>query len=172
MAAAKIPELEIERVLFYVQPFIARHLNAQSSAPIKRPFVLGLTGLQGSGKSTWTDALVAALQQTCNYNTINLSLDDLYLDHDELVNVRTSNPSNQLLQARGQPGTHDVALSLAFFKSLKKHSEDTLIPSFDKSQYNGEGGRAPQESWRRVTAGTRVDVVVFEGWCEIGRAHV
>jgi D-glycerate 3-kinase len=68
-----------------------------------------------SSKSTWTDALVTALQQKFIYNTINLSLDDLYLDHEGLVNIRTNNPSNQLLQARGQPGTHDIDLSLAFF---------------------------------------------------------
>lgn len=165
MAPSKIPETEIDRVLSHVQPFISQHLDTQSSTPTKRPFVLGLTGLQGSGKSTWTDALVTALQQKFNYTTINLSLDDLYLDHDELVNLRTDNPSNQLLQARGQPGTHDIALSLGFFQSLKKSSEDTLIPFFDKSLFNGEGDRAPRESWRRVPAGTRVDVVVFEGWC-------
>jgi D-glycerate 3-kinase len=165
MVPSKIPEVDIERVLSYVQPFIAQHLDAHSSTPTKRPFILCLTGLQGSGKSTWTDALVTALQQNFNYNTINLSLDDLYLDHDELLNVRKGNPSNQLLQARGQPGTHDIALSLAFFESLKNTSGDTLIPSFDKSKFNGEGGRAPQESWRRVPVGTKVDVVVFEGWC-------
>jgi D-glycerate 3-kinase len=44
-------------------------------------------------------------------------------------------------------------------------SEDTLIPSFDKSLFNGEGDRVPRESWRCVPAGASVDVVVFEGWC-------
>lgn len=165
MSSSKIPQADIERVLSHVQPFITRHLNSQSSTSPKRSFILGLTGLQGSGKSTWTDALVTAIRQNFKYNTINLSLDDLYLDHDELVNVRTNNPSNQLLQARGQPGTHDIDLSLSFFESLMDSSKDTLIPSFNKSLFNGEGGRAPQESWRCVPAGKSVDVVVFEGWC-------
>lgn len=44
-------------------------------------------------------------------------------------------------------------------------SQDTLIPSFDKSLFNGEGGRAPRQSWRCVPARTSVDVVVFVGWC-------
>jgi D-glycerate 3-kinase len=165
MAPSKIHERDIERVLSFVHPFISQHLDAQSSISTRGPFFLGLTGLQGSGKSSWTEALVTSLQRNFNYNTISLSLDDLYLDHDELVNLRTKNPFNQLLQARGQPGTHDIALSLGFFESLKTSTKDTLIPSFDKSMFNGEGGRAPQESWRRVPAGTRVDVVVFEGWC-------
>lgn len=165
MTNSKISEGDIERVLSHVHPFITRHLEAQSPTLSKRPFVLGLTGLQGSGKSTWTDALVKTLQHRYNYNTIKLSLDDLYLDHDGLVNLRTNNSANQLLQARGQPGTHDIALSRAFFASLMNQSEDILIPSFDKSKFNGEGGRALQEFWKRVPASTRVDVVVFEGWC-------
>ncbi|OOQ91652.1 hypothetical protein PEBR_08952 [Penicillium brasilianum] len=165
MTPSKIHERDIERVLSYVHPFISQHFDAQSSISTRRPFVLGLTGLQGSGKSTWTEALVTTLQRKFNYNTISLSLDDLYLNHDELVKLRTNNPFNQLLQARGQPGTHDIALSLGFFESLKTSTGDILIPSFDKSMFNGEGGRAPQESWRRVPAGTTVDVVVFEGWC-------
>ncbi|KAJ9481981.1 hypothetical protein VN97_g11472 [Penicillium thymicola] len=65
---------------------------------------------------------------------------------------------------RGQPGTYDMALAHSFFESLRTGSE-ILIPSFDKSKFNGEGGRTPKETWARVPAGTAIDVVVFEGWC-------
>lgn len=124
---------------------------------------MALTGLQGSGKSTWTDALVKALKSR-NHTTINLSLDDLYLDHAELVQLRTSNPTNKLVQARGQPGTHDMALARSFFESLNSGRE-ILIPAFDKSKFNGEGGRAPVETWERIPSDATLDVVVFEGWC-------
>ncbi|KAJ5115256.1 hypothetical protein NUU61_001015 [Penicillium alfredii] len=157
-----IPHEEIDSVLDHILPHIQRHNKTQDP---KGPFVLGLTGLQGSGKSTWTDALVKALSEQHHYNAINISLDDLYLDHDDLLQLRLSNPSNKLLQTRGQPGTHDIALAVDFFESLKHQSGDIRIPSFEKSKFNGEGGRAPQESWRHLPAGTRVDVVIFEGWC-------
>lgn len=160
-----IPQEAVHSVLNHVLPHIERHLQCQSStSTTRRPFILGLTGLQGSGKSTWTDALVKELRQSHGFNTINLSLDDLYLDHDDLVQLRADNPSNKLVQTRGQPGTHDIALARSFFESLRTGSE-ILIPSFDKSKFNGEGGRAPKDTWYRVPAGTAIDVVVFEGWC-------
>ncbi|KAJ5103900.1 hypothetical protein N7532_004429 [Penicillium argentinense] len=165
MPARTIAPENIQGVLDHVIPHISKHLQAQANGAPSKPFILGLTGLQGSGKSTWTDALVQSLNETHNYNSINLSLDDLYLDHDDLVRVRTENPSNKLLQTRGQPGTHDAELSVAFFQSLGDRKTEILIPSFDKSLFHGEGGRAPIETWRRIPQGTTVDVIVFEGWC-------
>lgn len=160
-----IPQESVHSVLNHVLPHIERHIQCQSPASTTpRPFILGLTGLQGSGKSTWTDAIAKELRQSYDFNTINLSLDDLYLDHDDLVQLRMANPSNKLVQTRGQPGTHDMALARSFFESLSTGSE-ILIPSFDKSKFNGEGGRTPKESWHRFPAGTAIDVVVFEGWC-------
>lgn len=159
-----IPQQVINNVLDQVLPHIERHFESQTSSSTKRPFILALTGLQGSGKSTWTDALVKALRDTHNYKTINLSLDDLYLDHDDLVKLRTSNPTNQLVQTRGQPGTHDMALARSFFESLN-NGHEVLIPSFDKSKFNGEGGRTRTESWDCIPPSTNIDIVVFEGWC-------
>ncbi|GKZ79536.1 hypothetical protein AnigIFM56816_003735 [Aspergillus niger] len=164
MTKPTIPAQNIHDVLSNVLPRIESHVEAQRSAPSKRPFILGLTGLQGSGKSTWTDALAQALNDEYKYNTINISLDDLYLDHDDLIQVRDNNPSNRLLRTRGQPGTHDIALAVEFFDGLARPSEK-IIPSFDKSLFNGEGGRAPQDIWRRIPAGVTVDIVIFEGWC-------
>ncbi|KAJ5676137.1 hypothetical protein N7462_009034 [Penicillium macrosclerotiorum] len=165
MTTPTIPKKGIEDVLQHIIPQIERHIESQASAQTKRPFVLGLTGLQGSGKSTWTDALVKTLRDQHKYNTINVSLDDLYFDHHELVQVRGRNPQNRLLQTRGQPGTHDTALAVSFFKDLLDSSKEILIPAFDKSKFGGEGDRADQDSWPRVPAGTSVDIVVFEGWC-------
>ncbi|KAJ5819900.1 hypothetical protein N7474_005491 [Penicillium riverlandense] len=161
-----IPHQNIDQVLNYILPYIEKHTKSEPPAgKTKRPFILALTGLQGSGKSTWTSALVQALNEKHKLRTINLSLDDLYLDHEDLVQLRNDNASNKLLRTRGQPGTHDTKLAVTFFDSLTKTSEDTLIPVFDKSKFNGEGARAPKETWTRITAGEVVDVVVFEGWC-------
>lgn len=161
-----IPHQNINQVLNYILPYIEKHTKLEPAAgKTKRPFILALTGLQGSGKSTWTSALVQALNEKHKLGTINLSLDDLYLDHEDLVQLRNDNASNKLLKTRGQPGTHDTSLAVAFFDSLTKTSEDTLIPVFDKSKFNGEGARAPKQTRTRIPAGEVVDVVVFEGWC-------
>ncbi|KAJ5761083.1 hypothetical protein N7520_008239 [Penicillium odoratum] len=162
MAPPKIPPENIDNVLYHILPRIKQHKAAQSTNPTKHPFVLALTGLQGSGKSTWTDALASTLRNKHNYQTINISLDDLYLDHDDLVTLRKTNSRNKLLQTRGQPGTHDKALSVSFFRSL--NSSEILLPSFDKRLFNGEGGRVSSQQWERVPAGD-IDVVIFEGWC-------
>jgi D-glycerate 3-kinase len=34
-----------------------------------------------------------------------------------------------------------------------------------RAKFNGEGGRAPKETWQHVPAGTQIGVVIFEGWC-------
>ncbi|KAJ5280499.1 hypothetical protein N7478_005871 [Penicillium angulare] len=160
-----IPSTSVDQVLEHVISHIKAHVSSISNNAIKPPFILGLTGLQGSGKSTWTDALVSTLRDKHNYHTINISLDDLYLDHDRLVKLRERQPPNKLLQTRGQPGTHDTDLSLQFFKSLMNPLKDILLPSFDKSLFNGEGGRVPCEKWKRIPASEAVDIVIFEGWC-------
>lgn len=147
-----------ERIL----PRLKEH---QSKDPERNsPFILGLTGLQGSGKSTWASALTTALEEQHGLRVVNVSLDDFYHTHANLVRIRDSNPGNLLLRTRGQPGTHDEALAAAFFASL--HSGAGIhVPSFDKSKFDGEGDRVPQAQWRYVPRPPPIDVLIFEGWC-------
>ncbi|KAF2801221.1 P-loop containing nucleoside triphosphate hydrolase protein [Melanomma pulvis-pyrius CBS 109.77] len=129
------------------------------------PIVLGITGLQGSGKSTWASKIVSLLTTEHNLNTITISLDDVYKTHDDLIAQRDKDPENMLYRTRGQPGTHDEALAGKFFQHLRDYTGEgeLRIPSFDKSKFNGEGDRAPEDEWPIIT--TKPDVVVFEGWC-------
>ena len=129
-----------------------------------RPFVLGLSGLQGSGKSTWAEALARELRAHHQLNVITLSLDGLYHTHESLFQIRSENPSNKLLSNRGQPGTHDETLAKGFFDALLAGKE-VFVPSYDKSLNDGEGDRAPMSEWERVVAEPSVDVLIFEGWC-------
>lgn len=131
----------------------------------RRPLIIGISGLQGSGKSTWASTLVQLLREEHHLRAITVSLDDFYRTHTDLMALREANPDNKLLRVRGQPGTHDEQLAATFFKSLARSlpGEDILIPSFDKSRHNGEGDRVDREDWERVKA--PIDIVVFEGWC-------
>ena len=107
--------------------------------------------------------MVDTLQTKHKLRAIQVSLDDFYLPHDGLVRLQVKNPNNELLRTRGQPGTHDEALAASFFAQLQGGAHTVKVPSFDKSQFNGEGNRMPEHQWEVVS--TPVDVVVFEGWC-------
>ncbi|KAM0186549.1 hypothetical protein ACHAPI_011628 [Fusarium lateritium] len=153
----------INAVLAIFIPSIQAHRKKTS-----KPFVLGLSGLQGSGKSTWAAALSQALTTQHNLKNRTLSLDDLYHDHPELVAIREANPDNGLLQSRGQPGTHDEVLAGKFFDQVLGRSEGekqaVKWPAYDKSLHSGQGGRVPVEEWEEVALGQDLDVLIFEGW--------
>lgn len=153
-------ESNIRQALDKLLPKLKKQCETSSE-----PTVLGITGLQGSGKSTWAAKIVEILTSEHQLNTITVSLDDFYKTHNDLASQRDQNPNNGLYRVRGQPGTHDEQLAARFFKDLKEYSgQDGLwIPSFDKSQFGGEGDRAPMTDWHLVSR--KPDVVVFEGWC-------
>lgn len=140
-----MPKIELVQVL----------LTAIRARLSDRLLVVGITGAQGSGKTT----LVAALARTLAEEGIaaaSLSLDDLYLTSAERQDLaRTVHP---LLATRGVPGTHDVALGLAVFDALAR-GEAAALPRFDK----GRDDRLPREFWPKAPTGTQV--VLFEGWC-------
>jgi len=96
-----------------------------------------------------------------------ISIDDLYLPHNQLRALATAHPDNPFLRGRGLPGTHDIALGLSLLRSLKEinrtQSNDIRIPRFDKSLFNGEGDRLPESEWTPVPG--PIDVVLLEGWC-------
>ncbi|EWC44277.1 hypothetical protein DRE_01103 [Drechslerella stenobrocha 248] len=148
-------------VLSFLLPLLEHH-KANIESP-KRPLVVGLTGLQGSGKSHLVASLAAALSsESYNLRVAVFSIDDVYYPFSKLEELRLSHPQNRLLSHRGEPGTHDVELARETLNSLIR-GETTAIPSFDKSLNDGKGDRVPRSEWR-VMEGP-VDVVVFEGWC-------
>ena len=153
-------EQNISRTLEVLLPNIKTRQQASSE-----PIILGITGLQGSGKSTWASTLVKLLSQDHGLHTIAVSLDDFYKTHAKLIARRDKDPYNKLYHTRGQPGTHDEELAQKFFNELKAYTAGSglKIPSFDKSRFNGEGDRAPDSEWPSVLQ--KPDVVIFEGWC-------
>lgn len=90
-----------------------------------------------------------------------ISLDDFYLTHSDQIALAKSQPTNPLVQHRGQPSTHDLDLLVKTLKALQA-KEPTSLPVYDKSQFSGAGDRAPQETWPRVES---ADVIILEGWC-------
>ncbi|KAI9774630.1 MAG: hypothetical protein M1840_002879 [Geoglossum simile] len=132
------------------------------------PFFLGVNGVQGVGKTTLVSAIAATLRSPPHsLPTAVLSIDDLYLPRAAQTLLASSHPLNALVQHRGEPGTHDIALGVSLFCALKAH-QHAKIPAYDKSAYNGQGDRMDEGVWEEVNApgsGAKVQVVLFEGWC-------
>ncbi|EPE31331.1 P-loop containing nucleoside triphosphate hydrolase [Glarea lozoyensis ATCC 20868] len=149
-------------------PFILSRLHTyqQTSKTPNRPFIIGLNGVQGAGKTTLVSALKETLKQNEGLETLVLSIDDLYLTHDEQVNLARENEDNKLVQYRGEPGTHDIPLASKVITSLLA-GEPTSIPSYNKSLHNGLGDRSPESTWETVNLPSQppIRVLLLEGWC-------
>ncbi len=115
--------------------------------------VFGITGLQGTGKSTLS-AQVAALAGARGLRAVVLSIDDLYLDQPE--RQRLGREVHPLLATRGAPGSHDVGLGLATVDALR--AGRARLPAFDKISDR----RLPQSEWAHIDGVP--DLVLFEGW--------
>jgi len=115
--------------------------------------VFGITGLQGTGKSTLS-AQVAARAESLGLRAVVLSIDDLYLDQPE--RQRLGREVHPLLATRGAPGSHDLALGRATFDALR--AGRARLPAFDKISDR----RLPESDWARIDGVP--DLVLFEGW--------
>jgi D-glycerate 3-kinase len=131
---------------------LASRLRARDDA------LVGLSGLQASGKSTLAAQLAAAARER-GIATEVLALDDFYLGRrDRGALARDVHP---LLATRGVPGTHDVALIVETVHALHDASprRPARIPRFDK----GRDTRLPPSRWRHVTSPPKL--ILLEGWC-------
>jgi D-glycerate 3-kinase len=127
-----------------------------------RPWVLGLQGPQGCGKSTAAASLLqGAVRQ--GLRAAAVSIDDFYLTHAEQLAVAARYPGNPTMLYRGYPGTHDVALGARVIRELADPAPgQVLVPAYDKSAHAGRGDRRPGSQWSRVEL--PLDFVIVEGW--------
>jgi D-glycerate 3-kinase len=146
---------------YYVPLAVGCALRVQRCS--HRPWILGLQGPQGCGKSTLATALVQGLD-AAGLHAGTISIDDFYLTNDEQLTLAARHAGNPYLRYRGYPGTHDVALGSRTIEAIASlHSgSQTLVPRYDKGAHAGRGDRAPHSEWRRLVG--PVDVLVFEGW--------
>jgi D-glycerate 3-kinase len=122
-----------------------------------RPFIVSLSGLPGTGKSTLVRVLWCLLASR-GLRVAGFSLDDLYLSPAERAELgRTVHP---LFVHRGVPGTHDVARGVALVRRLTgaRPNESIALPRFDKLT----DAPSPDGEWPHCVG--RPDVLLLDGW--------
>jgi D-glycerate 3-kinase len=156
LAREQLPAAYAHTVREVLQP-LAAALAARSA--VQPGLLVGINGAQGSGKTTLTRVLSLLLQENHKQNVVTLSLDDFYLTRAERNTL--AKQVHPLLRTRGVPGTHDVSLMRRTLDALTSSGPATKVslPMFDKSTDD----RAPQRDW--PIAGSRPDIILFEGWC-------
>ena len=152
-----LPRVYADYISDYIAPVaseINRRHEHQNSA-----LLVGVHGAQGTGKSTLAHFLSVLLESNYGLKSVCLSLDDFYLTRAERrVLAQSVHP---LLQTRGVPGTHDIALLQSTLQQLMNAAAGTItsIPRFDKAHDD----RKPAEGWDTVQGAT--DIIILEGWC-------
>jgi len=124
----------------------------------RKTIVIGLTGGQGTGKSTISNILKIILKEFYKLETIIFSIDDFYKTfHDRKI---MSKKIDTLFLTRGVPGTHDTKMLFQCMKNLKNYKfKKLIIPKFDKSIDD----RSSKNKWLKVKK--KPNIVIFEGWC-------
>jgi len=159
----KLPDGYADHARPYARRVAERILRARRE--LGRPVLAGVSGAQGSGKTTFVRFLSEWLARRMRLSAACFSLDDMYLTKAERrALARCSHP---LLETRGVPGTHDIPLAHRLLDALTHPgaARKIAVPAFDKAADD----RAPKRDWRRVNA--PADVVLFEGWCVGARAQ-
>jgi len=148
-----LPPAYLAKAEKWFVPMVATLALEQSHAA--HPLIIGINGAQGSGKTTLAALMVRLFAQQ-QLHAVALSLDDFYYTRDERMTLAKA--IHPLLQTRGVPGTHDVALAVEVLKTLQYQQHNVSVPRFNKTLDD----RYPEAKWDKVSA---VDVVIIEGWC-------
>lgn len=120
-----------------------------------RPLVYGLSGAQGSGKSTIARAVVARLRAD-GLKAAALSIDDLYYGREDRRRIAAR--THPLFITRGPPGAHDVDRGMAILDTLKS-LRTVRLPRFSKALDEP----LPMAEWEEASGD--LDLLLFEGWC-------
>ena len=130
----------------------------------KKPFILGLAGGQGTGKTTITAIVTIILKKYFNLNVFKVSIDDFYKTRKERFEL--SRKVHPLFMTRGAPGTHDTKIISNFLRLIKKNNFKKIsVPKFDKTIDD----RTPKSKWYKINK--KPDVIILEGWCVGARAQ-
>ena len=120
--------------------------------------LLGLSGAQGSGKTTISKILKIIIKKLFKRKIQIISIDNFYKTLQERKEM--SSKIHNLLRTRGVPGTHDInLLKKALFNLNKKNFKIFRSPRFDKSIDD----RVKKKYWDIIK--NKPEIIILEGWC-------
>ncbi len=153
-------QLELDLVRYY-QPYVEHLISLHQKNPAQG-LIVGVSAIQGVGKTTQGKILEVLLAQQ-GLSAISLSIDDHYITHQELNQLREADPR---FIRRGV--THDIALAVRELTDLRRmDSEPLLISQYDKGAHLGDGDRF---AWIELTAGVEVHYTVRSGALHLEKA--
>lgn len=136
---------------------LVRDIETRLQTSQQGPFLVGINGAQGTGKSTLAK-LLGSLLTSNGHRVANLSIDDFY--YSKAKRQVLAKEIHPLLLSRGVPGTHDVDLALYVLEQLTDAGPEQQItlPGFDKSIDDCR----PFNTCLQIRG--PVDIVILEGW--------
>lgn len=139
----------------YYLPFVEKLLKLKEGADSGKGLIVGVSAIQGAGKTTQGEILEILLNHL-GKTSVSLSIDDHYLTHAQLNELRQHDPR---YIRRGV--THDINLAVKNLRDLKEMTDgsEVKIPIYDKGAENGDGDRA---GWKIVNK--KPDFIFYDGW--------
>jgi pantothenate kinase-related protein Tda10 len=130
------PDLLKQDLKNYYIPYVQKLLKLKEEIGSSKGLVVGVSAIQGAGKTTQGEVLEILLG-FYKKSSVSLSIDDHYITHKELTELRNKDPR---FIRRGV--THDVPLAVKNLTDLINYSFDpVLVSGYDKGVQNGDGDR-------------------------------
>ena len=141
-------------ILFATACWLVQRLNECQKKQVGEKLLVGLSGGQGSGKSTFAMLLKELIGHLSGIWTLILSIDDFYLCRVERQELADS--VHPLLATRGVPGTHDIKMMSQVINDALNDRE-AILPQFSKSEDDRIG--------QLKIATDQFEIILCEGWC-------
>ena len=150
-----IPDTLKQDLKIYYLPYVQKLVELKNKMGSSKGVLIGMSAIQGAGKTTQGEILEILLNYL-GHSTISISIDNYYLSHEQLSELREFDPR---YIRRGV--THDIYLAVENLKQLKnmKNQELIKVPIYDKGAQKGDGDRV---GWKTVSE--KPDFIFFDGW--------